>query len=413
MTGYKLRAENIEKRIRELALFSDENDYLSRLFGTEAFCKCRDQIQAWMNEAGLQTSIDNMGNVRGKLISEKKDAKTFVIGSHFDTVVNAGKYDGILGILTGLAVVEKLIEQKTQIPFNIEVIAFSDGEGVRFNHPFLGSEVVAGNFAPALLEMKDNKGITLDEVLKQIGYDSAKLSQDAIPAKKWMGYYEIHIEQAAVLYKNNIAAGIVTTITGQKRVSIEFAGIAGHAGMVPMKMRSDALCAAAEFILAVEKLASAKKSNLIATVGNLDIQNPAGNVIPSKVLCTLDFRSTNKKKLSKAYEDLNELCEEICNKRKIYFEWKLLQETNPVNCDERLNKFLKKSIREAKSEVIEIESGALHDAIAIAPVAPVSMLFVRCFKGISHNPLEKVDLKDIAAALEISDNFLQQLIQQS
>ncbi len=413
MTGYKLRAENIEKRIRELALFSDENDYLSRLFGTEAFGKCRDQIQAWMNEAGLQTSIDNMGNVRGRLGSEKKDAKTFVIGSHFDTVVNAGKYDGILGILAGLSVIEKLIEQKTQIPFNIEVIAFSDGEGVRFNYPFLGSKAVAGNFTPALLEMKDHDGITLDDVLKNMEYDNAKLMQDIIPAKKWMGYYEIHIEQAAVLYKNNIAAGIVTTITGQKRVSIEFAGTAGHAGMVPMKMRSDALCAAAEFILAVEKLASAKKSNLIATVGNLNIQNPAGNVIPSKVLCTLDFRSTNKKKLSKAYEELNELCEEICNKRKIYFEWKLLQETNPVNCDERLNKFLKKSIRETKSEIIEIESGALHDAISIAPVAPVCMLFVRCFKGISHNPLEKVDVKDIAAALEISDNFIQQLIQQS
>ena len=249
-----------------------------------------------------------------------------------------------------MAIIEKLIEEKIQIPFNIELIAFSDAEGIRFNNPFLGSMVVAGNFIPALLEMKDNDGIILDDVLKMMGYDSAKLLQDAIPAKKWMGYYEIHIEQGAVLYKNNIAAGIVTSIAGQKRVGIEFTGIAGHAGTVPMKMRSDALCAAAEFILAVEKLASAKKSNIIATIGNLDIQNPAGNVIPSKVLCTLDFRSTNKKKLSKAYEALNELCEEICNKRKIYFEWKLIQEISPVSCDERLNKFLKKSIRETKSE---------------------------------------------------------------
>lgn len=412
MTGYKLRAENIEKRIQEIALYSNEKDYLSRIFGTQAFGKCRDKINAWMNEAGLQTTIDNIGNVRGRLASENKDAKTFVIGSHFDTVVNAGKYDGILGILTGLAVIEKLIEQKIKIPFNIELIAFSDGEGVRFNSPFLGSKVLAGNFTPAFLEMKDSEGNSLEEVLKQMGYDSAKLIQDAISAKKWLGYYEIHIEQGAVLYKNNISAGIVTNITGQKRVSIEFTGIAGHAGMVPMKMRSDALCAAAEFILAVEKLASAKKSNLIATVGNLDIQNPAGNVIPSKVSCTLDFRSTNKKKLSKAYEDLNELCEEICNKRNIYFEWKLLHETNPVYCDERLNKFLKKSIKETKLEVIEMESGALHDGVAIAAVAPVSMLFVKCFKGISHDPLEKVDLKDIATALEISDNFIQQIIQQ-
>jgi allantoate deiminase len=177
-------------------------------------------------------------------------------------------------------------------------------------------------------------------------------------------------------------------------------------------MRADALCAAAEFILAVEKLASAKKSNLIATVGKLDIQHSVGNVIPAKVLCSLDFRGTNKKKLSKAYEDLNELCEEICNKRKIYFEWKLIQETNPITCDDRLNKFLKKSIKEIKSEVIEIESGAVHDAAIIAQVVPVSMLFVKCYKGISHNPLEKVELKDIASVLEISDNFIKQLIEQ-
>src|SRR6185312_7616958 len=139
MTGYKLRAENIEKRIQELALISDEKDYVSRIFGTEAFGKCRDKIEAWMNEAGLQTSIDNMGNVRGILTSENKDPKTFVIGSHFDTVVNAGKYDGTLGILMGLAVIERLIEQKVQVPFNIELIAFTDGEGVRFNNPFLGN----------------------------------------------------------------------------------------------------------------------------------------------------------------------------------------------------------------------------------------------------------------------------------
>jgi allantoate deiminase len=412
MISYKLRAENVEKRIYELAQFSDEQDYISRVFGTKAFAECRDKIELWMKEAGLHTYIDNIGNVRGKLLSEKQDAKTFVIGSHFDTVINAGKYDGVLGVLAGLSIMEKLVEEKTQIPFNIELIAFSDAEGVRFNNSFLGSKIVAGNFTTSLLEKKDDKGITLEKVLQNLQYDSTKFLQDAIPPKKWMGYYEIHIEQGPILYKNNIAAGIVISIAGQKRVSIEFTGIAGHAGSVPMKMRADALCAAAEFILAVEKLASSKKSNLIATVGKLDIQHPASNVIPAKVLCSLDFRSTNKKKLSKAYEDMNELCEEICNKRKIYFEWKLIQETSPVTCDERLNKFLKKSIKEIKSEVIEIESGAGHDAAVIAQVAPVCMLFVRCFKGISHNPLEKVELKDIATALEISDNFIQQLIQQ-
>jgi allantoate deiminase len=413
MVSYKLRAENIETRIQELTLFSDTGEYLSRIFGTKAFMDCRDKIESWMKDAGLQTCIDNIGNVRGRLLSERKDAKTFVIASHFDTVINAGKYDGVLGILAGLSILEKLVEEKTSIPFNIELIAFSDAEGVRFNDSFFGSKIVAGNFTSTLLEKKDDKGITLEEVLQNMGYDSSKLLQDAIPAKKWMGYYEIHTEQGPVLYKNNIAAGIVTDIAGQKRVRIEFTGIAGHAGTMPMKMRSDALCAAAEFILAVEKLASSKKSNLIATVGKLDVQHSVGNVIPANVLCSLDFRSNNKKKLSKAYEDLNELCEEICNRRNIYFQWNLIQETNPVTCDERLNKLLRKAIKEKKLDVIEMESGAGHDAIVIAQVAPVSMLFVKCYKGISHNPLEKVEIKDIATALEISDNFIQLLIQQS
>ena len=176
-----------------------------------------------------------------------------------------------------------------------------------------------------------------------------------------------------------------------------------------MKMRTYALPAAAEFILAVQQFASAKKSDVVATVGKIEIQHAASNVIPGKVNCSLDLRSGSKKKLTRAYESLNEICEEICDKRKIYFEWKLIHETNPVTCDEALTKLLKKSIKQKDIDVIEMESGAGHDAVAISAVAPISMLFVKCFKGISHNPLEKAEVKDIAAALEISDNFMQQL----
>ncbi len=413
MKNYKLRAEKIEARIQELGQCSDHPEYLSRIFGTKAFVDGQNKIESWMKEAGLQTSIDNFGNVRGKLLSEKEGTKTFVIASHFDTVINAGKYDGPLGILAGLDLLENLIIQQTQIPFNIELIAFSDEEGVRFHISRLGSKMVTGNFQSQLLETKDNNGISLGKVLQELKYDSTKLLEDAIKPEEWLGYYEIHIEQGPVLYKSNIAAGIVTGIAGQKRISIEFTGVAGHAGTVPMKMRTDALCAAAEFILAVEEFASAKKSNIVATVGKLDIEHSAGNVIPAHVRCSLDLRSANKKKLAKAYEDINEICEEICNKRKVYFEWNLIQETNSVTCDEGLSKLLKKSIKQREMEVVELESGAGHDAISISSVAPVSMLFVKCFKGISHNPLENVEVKDIAAALEISDNFIQLLIQSS
>lgn len=413
MKSYKIRAEKIESRIQELAKYSDEPNCISRIFGTKAFMECRDVIQAWMKEAGLQTYVDNIGNVRGKLLSENTGAKTFIIGSHYDTVIDAGKYDGLLGVLAGLDAIEKLIADQKKIPFNIELIAFSDEEGVRFHTSYLGSRIVTGKFNSDLLEKKDGHGIKLEEVLQEMHYDSSKLSGDAIPLEKWLGYYEVHIEQGPVLYKSDAPAAIVTGISGQKRISVEFSGVSGHAGTVPMNMRKDALAAAAQFILAVEKLANSKKSNIVATVGKLDVQHAASNVIPGKVTCTLDLRSSNKKKLSRAYEDLNELCEEICNDRKVYFEWKLVQETNPVACDEKLMKFLKRAIKEKNKdiEVIELESGAGHDAVAISAVAPVAMLFVKCFKGISHNPLENVEIKDIAAALEISDNFMQQLVQ--
>ncbi len=413
MKNYKKRAENVESRIQELGKFSDEQDCLSRVFGTKAFMDCRDKIEAWMKEAGLDTYVDNVGNVRGRLLTANQDAKTFVIASHYDTVIDAGKYDGMLGILAGLDVVEHLITEKISLPFNIELIAFCEEEGVRFHTSYLGSKVVTGNFNEDMLLQKDDKGISLGEVLQDLQYDASKILQDAIPAEKWLGYYEIHIEQGPVLYKNDIAAGIVTAIAGQRRIAIDFIGASGHAGTVPMKQRNDALCAASEFILSVERYASAKKSNVVATVGKIEVAHGASNVIPGKVTCSLDIRSGSKKKLAKAYQDINELCEEICNFRKVYFEWNLVQETNPVECDEKLIKLLKKSIKQKQMEVVEMESGAGHDAVAISTVAPVSMLFVKCFKGISHNPLENVDTKDIAIALDISDNFIGQLIHAS
>ena len=413
MKNYKLRAEKIDSRINELATYSDETNCISRAFGTTAFMQCRDKIAEWMKEASLQTHVDNIGNVRGRISSANAGAKTFVIASHYDTVINAGKYDGLLGVLAGLEIVEKLSADQVQLPFNLELIAFSDEEGVRFHTSYLGSRVAAGKFKSDILEKKDDNGVKLDDVLRDMHYDASKLTEESIPAEEWLGYYEIHIEQGSVLYKNNIPAGIVTSIHGQKRITIEFNGVAGHAGTVPMKMRKDALAAAAEFILAVEKLASSKKSDVIATVGKIEVAHSASNVIPGKVLCTLDLRSGNKKKLSKAYEDLNKICEEICDDRKVYFEWKLVQETNPVTCDEKLTKLLKKAIKEKDMEVVEMESGAGHDTVVISEVAPVAMLFVKCFKGISHSPLENVEIKDIAAALEISDNFMQQLIKSS
>ena len=363
-----------------------------------------------MKAAGLQTTTDNIGNIRGRVLSKKPDAKTFVIASHIDTIINAGKFDGPMGVLMGLDLIEQIIQSKTELPFHIELIGFSDEEGCRFHTTYLGSQVIAGSFDKATLHTKDAAGISLAEVIKEIGGNVNNLSKDAIAGEDWLGYFEIHIEQGPVLYEKDIPVGVVTAIAGQCRVRIVFNGEAGHAGTVPMDMRKDALACAAEFVLATEKLATGNKKDIVATVGKLHITNSASNVIPGEVRCSLDLRSTDEKILSSSYDAIRKIAEDICQKRNIVLEWNLIQQTKPVNCDERMNKLLAQSVKEVGLELVELVSGAGHDAVPVSQVSPVAMLFVRCFRGISHNPLENVELKDLAAAIKVSDNFIQQLI---
>ena len=401
----------ILQRIDELASISEVTGAITRTFGTEAFIKGRSLIAQWMQQAGLQTHIDNIGNVRGRLQCPTPGAKTLVIASHIDTVFNAGKFDGPLGVLTGLALIEQLIEQKKALPFHIELIGFSDEEGCRFHTTYLGSKVVAGHFDNNLLDKQDAAGATLGEVIKAMGGNTNLLPNDAITAGDWLGYFELHIEQGPVLYEKDIPVGIVTAIAGQKRIALTFKGEAGHAGTVPMHMRSDALCAASEFILEAERFAASHMQQVVATVGTLNIPNAASNVIPGEVSCTLDLRSPNQQVLNSCYTYLEQLGSAICQRRKIAFDWQLVQESKPVTCDANMNRLLASAIRQSGYDVINLVSGAGHDAVAVSAVSPVTMLFVRCYKGISHNPLENVELKDLAAAVDVSAAFIHSLIQ--
>ncbi|UFH52428.1 allantoate amidohydrolase [Spirosoma sp. KNUC1025] len=406
----QLRAETILNRINELASISEDAVSVTRTFGTDAFRQGSQLVQYWMQDAGLQTRVDAIGNVRGRLVSPDSRAKTFVIASHIDTVVNAGKFDGPLGVIMGIDLVEQLIRSKTPLPFHIELIAFSDEEGVRFHTTYLGSKVVAGSFDTTLLDKKDASGITLREVIQTMGGDVDQLKTDAILPDDWLGYFEIHIEQGPVLYERNVPVAVVTAIAGQKRVEITFAGMAGHAGTVPMDMRQDALCAAAEFILQVERLA-ANEANLVATVGKLNVMNAASNVIPGKVVCSLDVRSNQEMILASAYQELHQRCADIGQKRAVDVDWNLIQETSPVSCDPTLNQFIEQAIKENGFEVVRLMSGAGHDGVPISLVSPIAMIFVRCYKGISHNPLENTELSDVAATLQVADTFLKRLIE--
>jgi allantoate deiminase len=409
MPDYLLRAEKVLLRIEQLAAISEDAAGVTRTFGTPAFLRGRELVQGWMDAAGLATRVDSIGNVRGRLVSTQPGAKTFVIASHIDTVVNAGKFDGPLGVLLGLDLLEQLIAARTELPFHVELIGFSDEEGVRFHTTYLGSKVVAGSFDPGLLQKADAQGISLSQALKTMGADETQIAHDAIPAADWLGYFEAHIEQGPVLWERHIPVALVTAIAGQQRVELTFRGMAGHAGTVPMDMRQDALCAAAEVVLLAEEFGLENRDGLVATVGKLHIPNSASNVIPGEVVCSLDLRSAQQPRLAAAALHLEQQAQAIARQRGVALHWNLIQQTAPVSCDAGLNQLLSQAIADAGHELVPLVSGAGHDAVPISLVAPATMLFIRCYQGISHNPLENAELPDIAAALEVSERFIHKL----
>jgi allantoate deiminase len=411
MLDYQSRTANILSRIEQLAAISEDatGATVTRTFGTPAFVRGRNLVQAWFEAAGLTTRLDGIGNLRGRWPSAQPGAKTFVLASHIDTVVNAGKYDGPLGVVMGLDLVEHIIKQNLTLPFHLELIAFSDEEGVRFHTTYLGSKVVTGAFEPALLQNSDLQGITLAQAIAAMGGNAAQLVTDALPAEEWLGYFELHIEQGPVLWESGVPVALVTALAGQQRMELTWQGMAGHAGTVPMPMRQDALAAAAEFVLAAEAFALAHGRGLVATVGQLRIPYSASNVIPGQVVHSLDLRSPDASQLAAAYADLRAQAAAIAARRGVALDWQLVQATAPVTCDLELNRLLGRAIAASGHQVVGLVSGAGHDAVPVSAVAPATMVFIRCYKGISHNPLENVEAADVAAALEVAERFLLEL----
>lgn len=409
LISYEQRARVVLDRINELAGISEISHGITRRYGTDKFLEGRALVENWMKDAGLETRVDSIGNLRGRLRSPNPEAKTLVIASHIDTVKNAGRFDGPLGVIMGLDVLESLRGVKP--PFNIDLVAFSDEEGTRFHTTFLGSRVLAGSFDYNALNKTDADGISLGLLIKENGINPDDIVRDAMNKKEWLGYFEMHIEQGPILYENNNPVAVVTSIAGQKRVQMVFKGISSHAGTVPMDMRSDALCCASECVLEIERLGLKYKDNLVATVGMLNVVDGASNVIPGEVHCTLDIRSADHGSLQTAYHHLQEAVLEIANRRNVKLEWEMVQESQSVECDPELNKVLLKSIEQTGHKPLELVSGAGHDAVAISEVAPVSLMFVRCFEGISHNPAEDVELQDITAAIEVAENYVKNLIE--
>ncbi|MGH2516423.1 MAG: allantoate amidohydrolase [Ktedonobacterales bacterium] len=404
-------AARVMMRCDTLALHSEEPDRLTRRFATPPMHAVNDLVAAWMREAGMQVWQDAICNVIGRYDGESPGGKTLLLGSHLDTVRDAGKYDGPLGVLVALECVARLRERAARLPYAIEVYGFADEEGLRYHTAYLGSRAAAGVFPTDLFKLNDGDGVTLAEAIRQFGGDPLALATCARRPNDLLGYCEVHIEQGPVLERENLPLGIVTAIQGQTRMEVTFTGEAGHAGTVPMSLRHDALCAASEFILAVEALAQSEDA-LVATAGQIVASPGASNVIPGRVMLSLDLRHPGDTPRESACARLKRQATDIAMRRGVALDWRELQSTPAVSCDPDLAGLLARSLDGQGLPIVRLASGAGHDAAIMARLASMAMLFVRCAGGISHNPAESVAVEDVAASISVLERFLNLLAEE-
>jgi len=410
MMMFDFSARTVMERCDILSHISEEADCLTRRFATPAMREVNEVVATWMRIAGMTVQIDAIGNIIGRYEASAPGAKTLLLGSHLDTVRDAGKYDGPLGVMVALACVERLHQRGERLPFAIEVLGFADEEGVRYHTAYIGSRVVAGIFDVSTLELRDEDGISLADAIRQFGGnpDPEVLRTPRWQREKLLGYCEIHIEQGPVLEERDLPVGWVPAISGQNRYALTFVGKAGHAGTVPMELRQDALCAASEFILAVESLARTT-SGLVATVGKIVVQSSASNVIPGHVVISLDVRHKSGAVLEQACKELRTEGNQISQKRGVTLNWQTVQTDQTIYCAPHMANLLAQAIKQVGYPAFILPSGAGHDGVSLSEITDIAMLFVRCKGGISHHPDEAVTVEDVEVALKVMDQFLQAL----
>ena len=398
-------AQLVVQRIEALARITDEPGRITRVFASPAMRRANELVASWMREAGMKTRVDAIGNLIGHYDGAKPNAKILLLGSHLDTVRDAGKFDGPLGVILAIACVEELHRKQIRLPFAIEVVGFADEEGVRYQSAYLGSKVLAGVFEEKDLNRQDAEGISMRDAIRNFGGNPARLRQAGLKPINLLGYVEAHIEQGPVLEKENLAVGVVTAIAGQSRFKIEFTGRAGHAGTTPMDLRQDALCAAAEFVLAAETFAR-KKYGLVATVGQLRVEPGASNVIPGGTALTLDVRHQKDSVRVAGGKMLRKFAKKIASSRSVKVSWQRVQQTDSVPCSVEFSGLLKRAVKQHQRKVVALPSGAGHDAAVMGRITPAAMLFIRCKGGISHHPDESVRPRDVAVALDVLFEFI-------
>ncbi len=396
------RARTAIERCRKLASFSQDHGSTRRTFLSPPMRDCHREITAWLKPLGAEVKIDAAGNLRGYYAAAESDAPRLLIGSHLDTVPNAGAFDGVLGVVLGVALLEAL--EGKRLPFGIEVIGFSEEEGQRFGTPFIGSRALVGRLDDELLSRKDENGVCVRQAIQGFGLDPREIFE-AVLKNKTLGYVEFHIEQGPILDGLDRPLGVVEAIAGQSRLEFVFTGSVNHAGTTPMNQRHDAIAAAAEWITAVEREAQSVEG-LVATVGCITAKPGAPNVIAGETRLTLDVRHGSDDSRDRAVEALVRLAEAIAARRGLSVHHKTLLTQPSVAMDGPLARQIGEAIRRAGCEPHIMVSGAGHDAMILAERVPAAMIFLRTPRGISHDPAESVRVEDVAKAISAGSHLL-------
>jgi allantoate deiminase len=401
--------EAIVGRINALATISQDPGNLTRIFLTSEHRAAAELIMGWMRETGMNAHLDAIGNVCGRYEGERPRLPCMMLGSHYDTVRDAGKWDGPLGLITAISCVGDLNRRGRRLPFAIEVAGFADEEGVRFASTLLGSRAIAGTFKESVLATRDSTGKSMREALIEFGLDPDHIGAAARIRGELLAYIELHIEQGPVLEAQNLPIGVVTAIAGATRLAARLTGMAGHAGTVPMALRRDALTGAAECISKIEELCRADEAGLVGTVGYIDAAPGATNVIPGEAHFTMDIRAPTDDHRKRAVGEIVRQIEAIAKRRKLELQVEVTHENRTVPCAPWLKEQVAAAVAAEGYPVFELPSGAGHDGMAMVDIADVAMLFVRCRGGISHHPDEHVDMADADAGarvlLRLIENF--------
>lgn len=391
------------ERCEALAAITQTPGQVDRRYLTAEHLQANQLVASWMQDAGMTTWVDQAGNQWGRYASAQDDAPIVVLGSHLDTVPNGGKYDGILGVVAPLCLVDYLNQHQVRLPFHLEIVGFGDEEGTRYGSTLLGSRAIAGTWVDSWSELTDHEGQTLAQAMHEFGLDIDQVTQAT--RTNIQSFVELHIEQGPVLESEDLALGVVSAIAGAQRFEITLKGHAGHAGTVPMAVRHDPLVCASRMIQHISELAN-QSDNVVATVGKITCLPGAVNVIPGKVTFSLDVRSPYDDERALFVEVLLKSLDDMAQQDKLVLGIQQTHQAEAVQCSDGLQGQLNSALHALDLPAKTLFSGAGHDTMAMAHCCDAAMLFMRCHKGISHHPDEAVRIDDVACALAALHHFV-------